>query len=127
MRYKHIVFDLDGTLIDTERAILPSLRDTLEELTGRHYEEQALTFALGITGADALERLGIARYSYRFYHYGMRKCTGMKILSPCSAGGGSIDKIVEAGTWYWASSRPKPGKNLLMILADLALAVIFKP
>lgn len=60
MRYKHIVFDLDGTLIDTERAILPSLRDTLEELTGRHYEEQALTFALGITGADALKQLGIA-------------------------------------------------------------------
>lgn len=56
----HIVFDLDGTLIDTERAILPSLRDTLEVLTGRHYEEQELTFALGITGADALERLGIA-------------------------------------------------------------------
>ena len=60
MRYKHIVFDLDRTLIDTERAILPSLRDTLEELTGRHYEEQALTFTLGITGADALKRLGIA-------------------------------------------------------------------
>lgn len=47
MRYKHIVFDLDRTLIDTERAILPSLRDTLEELTGRHYEEQALTFCAG--------------------------------------------------------------------------------
>ncbi len=60
MKYSHIVFDLDGTLIDTERAILPSLRDTLEELTGRHYEEQELTFALGITGADALERLGVA-------------------------------------------------------------------
>lgn len=49
VQYKHIVFDLDGTLIDTERAILPSLRDTLEELTGRRYEEQELTFALGIT------------------------------------------------------------------------------
>lgn len=60
MKYSHIVFDLDGTLIDTERAILPSLRDTLEELTGRHYKELALTFALGITGADALKRLGVA-------------------------------------------------------------------
>lgn len=60
MQYKHIVFDLDGTLIDTERAILPSLRGTLAELTGRRYEEQELTFALGITGADALEQLRVA-------------------------------------------------------------------
>ena len=29
MKYQHIVFDLDGTLMDTERAILPALRDTL--------------------------------------------------------------------------------------------------
>lgn len=63
MDYSHIVFDLDGTLIDTERAILPSLRDTLEAMTGRCYQEQELTFALGITGADALERLGITDIS----------------------------------------------------------------
>lgn len=60
MKYQHIVFDLDGTLIDTERAILPSLRDTLLARTGKHYPEEELTFALGITGVDALERLGIA-------------------------------------------------------------------
>ncbi len=29
MRYKHIVFDIDGTLIDTECAVLHSLQDTL--------------------------------------------------------------------------------------------------
>lgn len=59
MKYQHIVFDLDGTLMDTERAILPSLRDTLLARTGKHYPEEELTFALGITGEDALKRLGV--------------------------------------------------------------------
>lgn len=29
MKYRHIVFDIDGTLIDTEYAVLHSLQDTL--------------------------------------------------------------------------------------------------
>lgn len=29
MRYKHIVFDIDGTLIDTEYAVLHSLQNSL--------------------------------------------------------------------------------------------------
>lgn len=60
MEYQHVVFDLDGTLIDTERAILPALRDTLLERTGKHYLDPELTFVLGITGEDALEQLGIS-------------------------------------------------------------------
>ncbi len=28
MKYKHIVFDIDGTLIDTEYAVLHSLQET---------------------------------------------------------------------------------------------------
>lgn len=31
MKYQHIVFDIDGTLINTEYAILHSLQDTLEK------------------------------------------------------------------------------------------------
>lgn len=34
--YKHIVFDVDGTLIDTEYAILHSLQDTLKKFVVRH-------------------------------------------------------------------------------------------
>ncbi len=30
-KYKHIIFDIDGTLIDTEEAILQSLQDTVHE------------------------------------------------------------------------------------------------
>ena len=34
MRYKEIVFDVDGTLIDTEYAVLHSLQDTVCQFTG---------------------------------------------------------------------------------------------
>ena len=59
MKYKHIVFDVDGTLLDSEQAVLQSMQDVLFEVTGRKFPFEELTFALGITGADALERLRI--------------------------------------------------------------------
>lgn len=31
MKYQHIVFDIDGTLINTEHTILHSLQDTFEK------------------------------------------------------------------------------------------------
>lgn len=126
MKYSHIVFDLDGTLIDTERAILPSLRDTLEELTGRHYKEQALTFALGITGADALKRLGVADVPAALTLW-IEKCTNMKMPSRCSSGWRRHWRNCGSRGWRWVSSPRKPGRNLPMILTDLALVVISKP
>lgn len=59
MKYKQIVFDVDGTLIDTEYAILHSLQDTIEHMTGTKVLSENLSFALGIPGKDALYRLGI--------------------------------------------------------------------
>lgn len=59
MKYKQIVFDIDGTLIDTEYAVLHSLQDTLKTLCGENVPLEELTFALGITGADALKRFSI--------------------------------------------------------------------
>lgn len=58
-KYKHIVFDVDGTLIDTESAIVYSLQETLLAVTGKKIPLVELTFALGITGEDALKRLEI--------------------------------------------------------------------
>lgn len=60
MRYHHIVFDVDGTLVDTEHAVLQSLIDTVYQLRGERLEKKDLTFALGITGKDVLRRLGFA-------------------------------------------------------------------
>ena len=55
MDYKHIVFDIDGTLIDTEYAVINSLIKTITEITGRAPQYESLKFALGITGRNALE------------------------------------------------------------------------
>lgn len=59
MKYEHIIFDVDGTLINTEYAILYSLQETVRTLSGREIPVSELTFALGITGVDALKILGI--------------------------------------------------------------------
>lgn len=54
-----IIFDVDGTILDTEQAILQSLQRTLREETKQDYPFEALRFALGIPGKDALQRLNV--------------------------------------------------------------------
>ena len=60
MGYKQIVFDVDGTLIDTEYAVIHSLQDTIRAINGKIISDKELTFALGITGENALQRLGVS-------------------------------------------------------------------
>lgn len=87
MRYKEIVFDVDGTLIDTEYAVLHSLQDTVCQFTGETPEIESLTFALGITGEDALLRLQIAdvdnaltywEHALTAYHQSVRVFDGIE-------------------------------------------------
>ncbi len=56
---KAIIFDVDGTILDTEQAILQSLQRTLLEETDQQYSLEELRFALGIPGKDTLMRLNI--------------------------------------------------------------------
>lgn len=54
-----IIFDIDGTLLDTEYAMLSSLRDTIIELKSDNLELSELSFALGIPGGVALQKLRV--------------------------------------------------------------------
>ena len=56
---KYIIFDLDGTILNTEKAILKSLQKVLVE-ENIYYEQDDLRFALGIPGKDTLKKIGIS-------------------------------------------------------------------
>lgn len=58
-QFDHVVFDVDGTLADTEESVLSSLAQIVQEETGKTLPRNELEFALGIPGKDALEKLGI--------------------------------------------------------------------
>lgn len=57
--YEAVIFDVDGTLIDTEKAILCSLQRTLKEELDHEYALAELTFVLGIPGADSLKHFEV--------------------------------------------------------------------
>ena len=49
-KYKHLVFDIDGTLVDNEHAVLLTWQETLEELLGKKYELEELGFVYHCIG-----------------------------------------------------------------------------
>ncbi len=58
IHYQHVLFDIDGTLLDNTYSVITSLQDTLRLILKREYSEAELSFCLGITGKQALHQLG---------------------------------------------------------------------
>lgn len=68
--YSYIIFDVDGTLIDTEKAVEESYRCAMLEETGRKLTKEDLSKAYGIPTAQAFGRLGVInveRACQRYY------------------------------------------------------------
>ena len=57
-KYTHLVFDIDGTIIDSAKINMLSLQETVEELRGEVIPLEDLYFSFGIPGIRAMEILG---------------------------------------------------------------------
>lgn len=57
--YNCIIFDIDGTILDTEVAVLLSLQKLVLEEINKNLSFDELRFALGIPGEVTLNKLGI--------------------------------------------------------------------
>lgn len=57
--YREFIFDIDGTLIDTEKAVMESLKQVLREMGKEEKKDEDLKFVFGIPGDVSLKRLGI--------------------------------------------------------------------
>ncbi|MBB6453136.1 HAD superfamily hydrolase (TIGR01549 family) [Salirhabdus euzebyi] len=57
--YKCVILDVDGTMLNTEKAIIYSLQQMLKEEFNRVYSYAELTRSFGIPGVTYLETLGI--------------------------------------------------------------------
>lgn len=59
MALKHIIFDIDGTMLNTETADLLATQETVFQLTGEKKEMEAFRFAFGIPNSVVFPQLGI--------------------------------------------------------------------
>jgi len=59
MKYKYVIFDIDGTLVDNEKAVIATWQKTINQLLGKYYKVSELDFVLGIPGETSMQRLGI--------------------------------------------------------------------
>ena len=90
MRYPVVLFDLDGTVVDTGAIILASMRHAAETVLGRSYSDEQLMAAVGGPGLEAqMEALDPTRVDelvrvYREHneplHDTISVCEGMDVV-----------------------------------------------
>jgi len=79
--YSFIIFDVDGTLIDTGKAVEESYKRAIFEETGRNMTGKELSRVYGIPTAQAFESLGVSnveRACRRYYDYLFRAFKNVK-------------------------------------------------
>lgn len=57
MRFKNIIFDFDGTLIDSRQGVIMAFKKTIKELTSEEIEEQKIIQLIGVPLAQIISIL----------------------------------------------------------------------
>src|SRR3954447_1464655 len=88
MRFETVLFDLDGTVVDSGAIILASMRHATREVLGRDYSDEELLQTVGGPGLEAqmravapdqVERLGdFSRPHTEPLHDDLQACAGME-------------------------------------------------
>jgi pyrophosphatase PpaX len=88
MRFETVLFDLDGTVVDSGAIILASMRHATREVLGRDYSDEELLQAVGGPGLEAqmqalapdhVERLvDVYRAHNEPLHESLEACVGME-------------------------------------------------
>ncbi len=58
--FRCILFDIDGTILDTKRASLLSAQEAAAQGLGRRYELEELMFTFGLTTLDSAKQMGFS-------------------------------------------------------------------
>lgn len=68
--YQCIIFDVDGTMVDTESAVISSYQRIIHEEFGRYFTPEELKAGYGVPTTQALERYGFedVEEAYKKYH-----------------------------------------------------------
>ena len=70
--YKSVIFDVDGTLLNSDQAIILALQKVLQEEMDIEYPSEKLTYLLGMTSVNSLRMLEISnveRANEKLLHY----------------------------------------------------------
>lgn len=79
--FKYVVFDVDGTMIDTEKAVIHSYQSVIFEKYGRYFTEEELLKGYGVPTPQSLTKYGFTDIEkavedyYRYFIECLQKCS----------------------------------------------------
>lgn len=88
--YKYIVFDVDGTMVDTEKAVTYAYQSVIFDKFGRHFSDEEMLKGYGIPTPQALAKYGFTDIDITLIDYYKHLVDG---FGKCSAFDGILEII----------------------------------